>query len=318
MAHARARLTEYGRLLLVERVLEEGWTAAATAEAAGVSRATVYKWLARFEVEGRAGLRDRTSRPLRSPRRLSAGRERRVVELRRRRKLGPHRLGALLGMPRSTCYAVLRRHQLHRLDWMDRPKGEVIRRYERARPGELIHVDIKKLARIPAGGGHRMLGRGKDSYLGHSGAGYEFVHAAVDDHSRLAYAEIHSNEQAATCAAFMARALGWFADHGITVERVLTDNGPGYRSGLFRGVLHSAGTRQIYTRPYRPQTNGKVERFNRTLLEEWAYVRLYRGNGRRAALLPSWLHRYNHHRSHTALGGLPPIARVNNLSGNYS
>ena len=318
MSHARARLTEYGRALLIERVVDQGWTAAATAEAAGVSRATVYKWLRRYGNEGGAGLRDRSSRPTQSPRRLSPAAEARVVELRRTRKLGPHRLGALLKMPRSTCYAVLRRHQLHRLDWMDRPTAEVIRRYERERPGELIHVDIKKLARIPAGGGHRMLGRGKDGHVGHSGAGYDYIHAAVDDHSRLAYAEIHGDEKATTVATFMVQALAFFASHGAPVERVLTDNGPGYRSHLVRAVLTTAGARHLFTRPYRPQTNGKVERFNRTLLEEWAYVRLYRSNARRAGLLPSWLHTYNHHRCHTALRGLPPIARVNNLSGNYT
>lgn len=318
MSHARARLTEFGRGLLIERVLEGGWTAAATAEAAGVSRATVYKWLGRFRGEGELGLRDRSSRPARSPRRLTGTAEERIVQLRRTRKLGPHRLGALLGVPRSTCYAVLRRHEIQRLDWMDRPTGTVIRRYERERPGELVHVDIKKLARIPDGGGHRMLGRGQDGYTGRSGAGYEFIHAAVDDHSRLAYAEIHHDEQAATCAAFTSSALSFFAAHGVRVERVLTDNGPGYRSHLFRSVLATADVRQIFCRPYRPQTNGKVERFNRTLLEEWAYVRLYRDNARRARLLPTWLHMYNHHRCHTALGGLPPIARLNNLSGNYS
>jgi transposase InsO family protein len=318
VSHARARLTEFGRALLIERVLEKGWSAAATAEAAGVSRATVYKWLRRYKCEGDPGLQDRSSRPSRSPRRLSAAAEARILRLRQSRKLGPHRLGALLGVPRSTCYAVLRRHQLHRLDWMDRPTAEVIRRYERERPGELIHVDIKKLARIPPGGGHRLLGRDQDAYHGHSGAGYEFIHAAVDDHSRVAYAEIHPNEQAETCTAFMARALGFFAAHGAPVERVLTDNGPGYRSHVFAALLSAAGVRHHFCRPRRPQTNGKVERFNRTLLNEWAYVRLYRNNESRARLLPDWLHRYNHHRCHTALGGLPPMARVNNLSGNYS
>jgi transposase InsO family protein len=283
-----------------------------------ISLATVYKWLGRYRGEGDAGLRDRSSRPRCSPRRLTAAAEERVLRLRRSRKLGPHRLGVLLGVPRSTCYAVLRRHQVHHLDWMDRPTAEVIRRYERERPGELVHVDIKKLARIPEGGGHRLLGRGKDGAASHRGAGYEFIHATVDDHSRLAYAEIHRDEQAATSAAFMAHALAFFAAHGAPVERVLTDNGPCYRSHLFHTVLTTADVRHLFTRPYRPQTNGKVERFNRTLLEEWAYVQLYRGNARRAGLLPAWLHRDNHHRCHTALGGLPPIARVNNLSGNYT
>lgn len=249
MSHARARLTEFGRGLLIERVLEGGWTAAATAEAAGVSRATVYKWLGRFRGEAELGLRDRSSQPARSPRRLTGAADERIVQLRRTRKLGPHRLGALLGVPRSTCYAVLRRHEIQRLDWMDRPTGTVIRRYERERPGELVHVDIKKLARIPDGGAHRMLGRGQDGYTGHSGAGYEFIHAAVDDHSRLAYAEIHHDEQAATCAAFTSSALSFFAAHGVRVERVLADNGPGYRSHLFRSVLATADVRQIFAGP---------------------------------------------------------------------
>jgi transposase InsO family protein len=289
--------------LLIERVLEGGWTAAATAEAAGVSRATVYKWLGRFRGEGELGLRDRSSRPVHSPRQLTGAAEERIVQLRRTRKLGPHRLGALLGVPRSTCYAVLRRHEIQRLDWMDRPTGTVIRRYERERPGELVHVDIKKLARIPDGGGHRMLGRGKDGYTGHSGAGYEFIHAAVDDHSRLAYAEIHHDEQAATCAAFMSSAVSFFAAHGVRVERVLTDNGPGYRSHLFRNVLATADVRQIYCRPYRPQTNGKLrdELFSREVFDTIMEARL---------LFDDWCDTYNRHRPHSALGYLSPAVFV--------
>lgn len=318
MSHARARLTEYGRALLIERVLDEGWSAAATAEAAGVSRATVYKWLARFRGEGVAGLADRSSCPRRSPRRLSASSERRIVQLRQRRKLGPHRLGAILGVPRSTCYAVLRRHGLQRLDWMDRPTGEVIRRYERERPGELIHVDVKKLGRIPPGGGWRLHGR-QPGLTHNAGAGYDYIHSAVDDHSRLAYSEIHADERVDTCAAFLVRAREFYAANGVVVERVMTDNAMAYRVGhAFREAAALLGVRQVFTRSHRPQTNGKVERFNRTLLDEWAYVRPYLTNEQRTRLLPQWLHLYNHHRSHTALGGLPPIARVNNLRGNYS
>jgi len=312
----RRRLTEFGRGLLVGRVLALGWSAAAAAEASGVSRATVYKWLRRFREEGPLGLADRSSRP-HTIHQTSAEAVALIKELRQARKLGPHRLSGLVGVARSTCYAVLRREGLQRLDWLDRPTGLVIRRYERERPGELVHVDVKKLARIPAGGGHRVLGR-VDGPV-HTGMGYEFVHGAVDDHSRMAYAEIHPDEKAATCGAFLARAGSFFAAHGIQIERVLTDNAFAYRHGrAVRASLQALGARHLFTRPYRPQTNGKVERFNRTLLEEWAYVQPYLSNEERSALLPDWLHRYNHHRSHTALAGQPPVTRVNNLSGNYS
>jgi transposase InsO family protein len=316
--HGRPRLSVYGRALLVRRVREEGWRPAQAAEALGVSRATAYKWLRRFEAEGWGGLSDRSCRPRRSPRAVSATVEGLLLGLRRSDKLGPHRLAACTGVPRSTCYAVLRRHGLHRLDWMDRPTGEVIRRYERDRPGELVHVDIKKLGRIPDGGGHRVVGRAARPRWGKAGVGYAFVHACVDDHSRLAYAEVLDDETAATCAAFIRRAGAFFAEHGVQVERVLTDNGPGYRSHVFRRAVAELGAVARRTRPYRPQTNGKVERFNRTLLEEWAYVRPYTSEQERLSLLPAWLHRYNYHRSHTALGGRSPVERVNNLPGNYT
>lgn len=318
MAHAKARLNEFGRRLLAERVLVEGWTVVTAAEAAGVSRATAYKWIRRFEEFGAEGLGDRSSRPRRSPRRTPARIEAHIVRLRRHRKHGPHRLGLLLGLPRSTCYAVLRRRGLHRLDWMDRPTGRVIRRYEYERPGQLVHVDVKKLGRIPPGGGHKIHGR-QERPNWKRGLGYEFIHSCVDDHSRLAYSEILADEQGETCAGFLRRAGAFFAAHGITVERVLTDNAFAYRhSKAFRAALGELGVRQAFTRPHHPQTNGKVERFNRILLEEWAYVRPYTGNEQRARLLPAWLHLYNHHRSHTALGGRSPIERVNNLPGRYS
>jgi transposase InsO family protein len=313
----RRRLNEFGRALVVDRVRQQGWTAAAAAEAMGVSRATAYKWLRRFDAEGPNGLRDRPSRPLRCPRRLSRRQEERIVRLRVRRKVGPHRLAAILGVPRSTCYAVLRRRGLQRLAWLDRPTGAVIRRYEREHPGDLVHMDTKKLARIPDGGGHRLLGR---EHAPHdTGGGYEYVHSAVDDHSRLAYSEILPDEQAETCAAFLRRAVDFFAGYGVAVQRVLTDNAKAYREAhAFRRAAEQLGVQQRFTRVRRPQTNGKVERYNRTFLDEWAYVRLYRSNAQRARLLPAWLHRYNHHRSHTALGGRPPVSRVNNLPGNYS
>jgi len=318
VSHRRARLTEYGRALLVHRVLEEGWSPSAAAEAAGVARATVYKWVHRFEAEGPDGLRDRSSRPHHIPRQVAPSIERRVLGLRRSRKLGPHRLSGILGVPRSTCYSILRRNGVHRLAWMDRPTGEPIRRYERDRPGELVHVDVKKLARIPDGGGHRVLGRAR-ARPDHRGLGYDYVHAAIDDHSRLAYAEIHPDERAPTCAGFLLRAGDFFASHGITIQEVMTDNARNYRCAkVFHVAVAELEATQVFTRPYRPQTNGKAERFNRTLLEEWAYVRAYRSNSARSALLDRWLHMYNHHRSHTALGGRSPIERVDNLCGNYS
>lgn len=317
MSHATARLNQFGRALVVRRVLDEGWTPAATAEAACVSRATVYKWLRRFQEEGAAGLRDRSSRPHRSPRRTRPAKQRRIEHLRTTKKLGPHRIAARVGIPASTCYAVLRRGGLHRLDWLDRPTGKVIRRYERDKPGDLGHMDVKKLARIPFGGGHRKLGRGNAPHA--SGMGYEYVHSLVDDHTRVAYSEILPNERAETCSGFLVRAADYFWEHyGIRFAELMTDNAKVYRySHHFRQATTHLGIRQIFTQPRRPQTNGKVERYNRTFLDEWAYVRLYRTNAERSRLLPRWLHMYNHHRSHRALGGLPPISRVNNVPGNY-
>lgn len=317
MSDATARLNVYGRWLLVQRVLKDNWSPAAAAESAGVSRATAYKWLTRYRLEGEAGLEDRSSRPLRSPRRTRAHVEKRVLRMRQRQKLGPHRISARTGVPASTVYMLLRRNGLHRLAWMDRPTGRLIRRYEREAPGDLGHMDTKKLAKIPRGGGHRMLGRELGPH--DTGVGYEYVHSLLDDHSRLAYSEIHDDEKAETCTAFLIRAAAWFALRGIRFRELITDNARMYRdSHLFRAAARDLGIRQIFTRPRRPQTNGKVERYHRTFLDEWAYVRLYRSNAERRRLLAVWLHRYNYHRSHTALRGLPPIARVNNLSGNYS
>jgi transposase InsO family protein len=313
--HRNASLTPRSRLILIERI-EAGRPAAHVAHEMGVSRATAYKWLRRWREEGPAGLVDRSSRPHRSPRQTPSRVERRIEALRRTHKLGPARIGPRLGMAPSTVHRVLQRQGLSRLAWMDRPTGMVIRRYERARCGELVHVDIKKLGRIPAGGGWRSHGRGRDGHHGHARVGYSCLHSAVDDHSRLAYTEILGDERDVTCAGFMRRAIAWFAERGIVVEAVLTDNGPGYRSRAFAAALGSISHR--FCRPYRPQTNGKVERFNRTLLEEWAYVRPYRSESQRSRALDRWLHLYNHHRGHTALGGLPPISRVNNLPGHYN
>ena len=315
--HGTARLTPAGRRTLVMRIAS-GRPVAHVAAEMGVARQTGYKWWRRWLAEGDAGLFDRPSRPHRSPRRTPAGVVRRIERLRRREKLGPARIAYRLGMAASTVYRVLCRLQLQRLTWIDRPTGRTIRRFEHPHPGDLVHMDIKKLGRIPPGGGWRIHGRGRDGHGGHSRLGYGYVHAAVDDHSRLAYCEVLDNERAVTVAAFWARAVAWFHARGVTVRAVLTDNGSAYRSQLFSELCASLGIRTRRTRPYRPQTNGKVERFNRTLLEEWAYVRPYRSEAARVAALAPWLHRYNHHRGHAALGGLPPAARVTNLTGDHS
>jgi transposase InsO family protein len=300
----------------VERV-QAGWSPATAAEAMGVSRATAYKWLRRYKQAGVAGLADLSSRPHRSPARLKPEHETRILELRRSSKLGPHQLADLTGHPRSTCYAVLRRHGLHRLDWMDRPTGLVIRRYEHLHPGDLGHLDVKKLGRIPPGGGHRIHGRRSRSGVPRN-LGYDFIHSLVDDHSRLAYSEVLVDEQGPSCAAFLRRAAAFFADHGVRFRRIMTDNAFNYRlSKDFQAALAELGARHLLTPPYHPQVNGKVERFNRTLLEEWAYIRPYQSNQERVALLSAWLHRYNYHRSHTALGG-PPASRVNKVCGSYN
>jgi transposase InsO family protein len=318
--HARPRLNLFGRQLLIDR-LAQGWSPPAVAESAGVSRATVYKWLRRYRAEGLAGLADRSSRPRRSPRRLDATREATVLELRRCR-LGPHRLAALSGLPRSTCYRVLRRHQLHRLDGMDRPTGRPIRRYEMSRPGELGHMDVKKLARIPDGGGHFVHGRQarpRRDLEKRARLGYDYVHTLIDDHSRLAFSELLGDETASTVGQFVRRALAWFAARGVRFQAVMTDNAWAYRYGRdYQLALAEIGARRVFIPPYNPQINGKVERFNRTLLEEWAYSQPFSSNQQRHRLLEVWLHRYNYHRTHTALEGRSPIDRVNNLCGNYS
>lgn len=321
MVNAMPRLSPWSRLQLVERVLA-GRPAAHVAAEMGISRATAYKWLARFRAEGSAGLLDRSSRPHRSPSRTDPTREAVVLALRRDRRLGPARIAAIVGMPPSTVHRVLTRHGVPRLAWLDRPTGQPVRRYERPHPGDLVHVDVKKIGRLRDGGGWRVLGR--DS-LEHrrarnaSRVGYEYVHCAIDDHSRLAYAELHPDERAQTCADFLRRAAAWFAAHGIArIEHVMTDNALAYRRSLaWREALADIGASATFTRRYRPQTNGKAERFNRTLLEEWAYARPFTSGTERAEALPTWLHTYNHHRTHTALGGAVPIDRVNDLMGHY-
>jgi transposase InsO family protein len=309
MPHAKAKLTPLGRLLLVERVLLLGWLPAQTAESAGVSRATVYKWLTRYRTEGEAGLLDRSSRPHRLARALPEPRVREVLRERIRLRLGPAQLGPRLGLAPSTTYGILRRHGRSRLSDLDRTTREVIR-YQRERPGELVHLDTKKLARIPDGGGHRMLGRSTETKpkKGTRRMGYDFVHVAVDDCSRVAYVEVLADERGATSAAFLERVHAHFAAHGVRVEAILTDRAFCYtNSNHFRRTLEELGVRHHTTRPYRPQTNGKAERFIRTLVHEWAYAELYRTNQARNGLLKNWLTYYNHERPHTALRGSSPM-----------
>lgn len=294
MSHRNARLTVHGRRLLVERVCA-GRPVTHVAAEMGISRATAHKWVRRWRAEGEAGLADRSSRPRTTPHRTPAAVEARVCRLRQTRKLGPARLGPILGLPASTVHRILTRHGLNRLAFLDRPTGQVIRRYERDRPGELVHVDVKKLGRIPDGGGHKVLGR-QAGRARRAGVGFDYVHSAVDDHSRLAYSEIHADEKAATCAGFLRRAAAFFSASGIgRIERVLTDNAWPYRKSFaWRQALADLGAAGKLTRAYRPQTNGKVERFNRTLLEEWAYLRPYTSNTERTAALADFLHTYNH------------------------
>ena len=314
--HRNAPLTEEGRRRLCERIAS-GWTVAAAAESMNISRQCAHKWWRRFREEGETGLRDRSSRPHRCPHQTPARIERRIVALRQSRKIGPARLAGIVDVPASTVHRVLVRHGLNRLRWMDRPTGRVIRRIATDHPGELVHVDVKKLARIPPGGGHKKLDQQTGKKHKRLGTGYTFVHSAIDAHSRVAYSEILEAESEVTCVAFLARAHRFFAANGIEVERVLTDNGNGYRSHSWARLCAELGLRHTRTRPYRPQTNGKAERFNRTLADEWAYVRLFRSEAARARTLDAFLHRYNYHRHHTAIGSTP-MARVNNVVGQHT
>jgi len=313
MSHANARLTAHGRRLLCARVLA-GHRVGDVAAQLGCSRTTVDKWLRRFRDEGEAGLCDPSSRPRRSPARISSELEQAVIELRRRARRGQDWIAAELGMCARTVGRVIARAGLPGLSRLDALTGEVVRtgpaspvRDEREHPGELVHVDVKKLGRIPPGGGWRIHGRGATP-VARRGQGLEYVHSAIDDRSRLADSEIHPDERGETCAAFLSRAGEFFATHGITrIERVMTDNHFSYRlSNAFAGAPAAIGARQVLIRPHCPWTNGKVERFNRTLLHEWAYARPFASNDERADALPEWINFYNQRRRHSALGGLPP------------
>ena len=321
MSHARtqhpnARLTPRHRHNMVACVIDRGWTIEATAERFQVDPKTVRKWRDRFLAEGANGLKDRSSRPHRSPNRTPRAQRRRVVRLRRKCRWGADHIGHELGLAASTVHAILRAEGLGRLDSGDRAiDREPVCRYQRDRPGELVHVDIKKIAAIPAGGGWKMHGRGNDRSKGHSGAGYRFIHSAVDDRTRVIYSEIHDDEQAVTAVGFWERAVEWFANLGVRVERVLTDNGSCYKSRLWHDTCARLDVMVKKTRPRRPQTNGKVERFHRILLEEWAYIRDWTSEGRRAHGYKRFIHFYNHHRSHGALDWATPMATLTHLAG---
>lgn len=321
MSHRNARLNVRGRLLLVERVCEQGWAVAHAAKAQGVSRQCAHRWIKRFREEGEAGLRDRSSRPHHRPSQTAVKVEQAIVARRRQERRGQDWLGPELGVPARTVSRVLRRHGLPYLRECDPLTGEVIRaskttaiRYERARPGELVHIDVKKVGKIPHGGGWRAHGR----QMGSTGArkrariGYDYVHSMVDDHSRLAYSEILPDEKGPTCAAFILRAAAYFAAHGITrIERVISDNHFSYRrSKDVREAIDTLGATHKFIKPHCPWQNGKVERFNRTLQIEWAYRQIFLTNTARAEALAPWLEYYNTVRRHTALGGLPPISRL--------
>ncbi len=314
MLHRTAKLTPSGRRLLVERILIEGWPPATAAEMVGVSRATAYKWLRRYRAEGSTGLEDRSSRPRLRPRALPEREVRRILLARRRMRVGPHRLGPLLGHPRSTVYGVLRRNGVSRLAHADRLTGTPVR-YVRERPGELIHVDVKRLGRVPPGGGHRILGDSARNWLR---LGHDYVHVAVDDASRVAFVAVHPDERAATTLRFISDAIAFFADHGVRVERVMTDNAMTYtHSRGLAELFAERGIRHVRIRPRRPQTNGKAERFIGTLQREWAYARLFRSNEARVRSLPGWVDAYNRRRPHAGLDGLTPMtALVNKVDGN--
>ncbi|MCU1560420.1 IS481 family transposase [Mycetocola sp.] len=329
MSHANAALTPRQRLRVARLIVDDGWPVSQAAKVFNCAWPTANRWAERYAAMGEAGMQDRSSRPHRIPNRTAPDLVRKIVQLRWRKRLGPVQIGATVGVPASTVHAVLVRCRLNRLSHVDRRTGEVVRRYEHETPGAMIHVDVKKLGNIPDGGGWRYVGRqqgernraatpgkSKSAYR-HPKIGTAFVHTVIDDHSRVAYAEIHDDETAATAVSVLRRAVSWFAARGVVVERVLSDNGSAYKSHLWRDTCTELGIKAKKTRPYRPQTNGKIERFHRTLADGWAFSKHYTTESARRNALPAWLHGYNHHRPHTAIGGHPPISRLTNLPGQY-
>ncbi len=333
MSHPNAALTPRARLRLARLIVEQDWPAAQAAKMFMVAEKTARKWASRYRDEGEAGMVDRSSRPHHTPTKVPDQVVRRIVAWRWRHRLGPVQIAGRLGIPASTVHAVLVRCRINRLTSLDRVTGEPIRRYEHDHPGSLLHVDVTKFGNIPDGGGWRYVGkqqgrRNRWATAAHLGApragwggpllGTAHLHTVIDDHSRVAYAEIHIDEKAATAIGVLHRAIAWFTDHGVTIERVLSDNGACYRSHAWHQACVTLGIRHKRTRPYRPQTNGKIERFHRTLADGWAYARYYPSETDRRAALPNWLHFYNHHRPHSAIGGQPPITRLTNLPGHHN
>jgi transposase InsO family protein len=327
--HANAALTPRQRPRLARLVVEEKWPKSRAAEYFGVAWTTADRWARRYEAFGKDGMADRSSRPHVSPAKTDQATIKRIVSLRLRKRWGAVRLATETGVAPATAGAVLRRCQISRLSRLERRDRQVLR-YEHTAPGDLLHVDVKKLGNIPAGGGWRFLGRSQGganrhldggrarSRYGHPLMRHGFIHVVLDDHSRLTYAEIHDDELGVTAAAVLRRAVAWFADRGVPTRRVLTDNGGCYRSRCWAATCAELGITAKRIRPYRPQTNGKVERFNRTMTAEWAFGQFFTSETDRRSAFPAWLHAYNHHRPHTGIGGHPPISRLTNLPGQYN
>ncbi len=330
MSHANAALTPRARLKIARLIVDQDWPIVRAAERFDVSWPTAKRWADRYRIVGEAGMLDRSSRPHHQPSRTPQPLVRKIVHLRWKQRLGPVQIGYQLGMPASTVHAVLVRCRLNRLSHIDKVTGEPVRRYEHPHPGSMIHVDVTKFGNVPDGGGHRFVGRqqGKKnrtrtpnkprSVHSNPKIGTAFVHTVIDDNSRVAYAEIHDDETAITAIAVLRNAVDWFAARGVTVERVLSDNGSAYKSHAWHDACDELGISVKKTRPYRPQTNGKIERFHRTLAEGWAFKKFYPTESARRKAMPAWIHEYNHHRPHSSIGKLPPISRLTNLTGQYN
>jgi transposase InsO family protein len=328
MSHANAALTPRARLRVAQLVVDNGVPISEVAARFQVSWPTVKRWAVRYAA--REPMSDRSSRPHAMPGKTSPATTRQIVSLRLRHRLGPVQLAALVEVAPSTVHRVLVRCRMSRLSHLDRATGQPVRRYEHPHPGAMLHVDVKKYGNIPDGGGWRFVGRAQGernraatpdkprTQHRNPKMGHAFVHTVIDDHSRVAYAEVHDDETAATATAVLRRAVAWYATRGITTERVLSDNGSPYVSHQWRDTCAELGIKHSRTRPRRPQTNGKIERFHRTMSDGWGYARCYSSEGERRDALPAWLHRYNHHRPHTACGNQPPITRLTNLPGQYS